>query len=113
MHELAIAQSIINIAIRVAKENRGRRISGVRIQVGELRGVIQEQLVFSFAFAAEGTIAEGAKLDVEVIPIEALCEPCGKEFRVKNFHFQCPVCKGTSVRALRGKELRVLDLELC
>jgi Zn finger protein HypA/HybF involved in hydrogenase expression len=51
-------------------------------------------------------------LEVEVIPIEALCEPCGKEFRVKNFHFQCPICKGTTVRALRGKELRVLDLEL-
>ena len=112
MHELAIAQSIINIAIRVAKENGRKKISMVRIQVGEFRGVIQEQLVFSFAFAAEGTPAEGAKLEVEVTPIEALCESCGKEFRVKNFHFQCPGCKGTSVRAIKGQELKILDLEL-
>ncbi|MFC1856925.1 hydrogenase maturation nickel metallochaperone HypA [Thermodesulfobacteriota bacterium] len=112
MHELGIAQSIIEIAIRVAKENGSSRISVVRIQAGEFRGIIQEQLEFSFAFAAEGTMAEGAKLEVEVIPIEARCESCGEEFRVKNFHFQCLACESEKVRVLGGDELTVKDLEL-
>jgi hydrogenase nickel incorporation protein HypA/HybF len=112
LHELGIAQSIIDIAIRVAKENRSRRISVVRIQAGEFRGIIQEQLEFCFAFAAEGTIAEGAKLEVQVIPIEAQCETCGKKFHVKNFNFQCPSCESAKIRVLGGDELTVKDLEL-
>ena len=112
MHELGIAQSIIDIAIRVAKENGGSGISVVRIQAGEFRGIIQEQLEFSFAFAAEGTIAQGAKLEVEVIPIEAQCESCGKEFHVKNFQFKCPACESAKLRVLGGDELAVKDLEL-
>jgi hydrogenase nickel incorporation protein HypA/HybF len=112
MHELGIAQSIINTAIKVAKENERCRIEKIRIHVGEFRAVIQEQLLFSFQFAAEGTMAEGATLEIEVIPIEALCESCQKEFKVKNFQFQCPTCNGTSVRVVRGDDLKIIDIEL-
>lgn len=113
MHELGIAQSIINTVVRVGEENGRKRVEKVRIQVGEFRAVIQEQLVFSFAFAGEGTIAEGAALEIDVTPIVALCQSCNSEFRVKHFHFQCPNCEGTSVRVLKGQELKIIDVELC
>jgi hydrogenase nickel incorporation protein HypA/HybF len=112
VHELGIAQSIIDIVTKVANENGGGRISRVSIQAGELRALVKDQLTFCFDFAAEGTQAAGAKLDVEVIPVEALCESCNREFRVRNFEFICPDCGGTSVRVLRGKELRILEVEL-
>jgi hydrogenase nickel incorporation protein HypA/HybF len=112
MHELGIAQSIINTVVKVAEQNGRERIEKVRIQVGEFRAVIQEQLVFSFGFAGEGTIAESAALEIEVIPIVAVCQSCKKEFRVKKFHFQCPACEGTSVRVIKGQELKIIDVEL-
>lgn len=112
MHELGIAQNIIAIAERVAKRNGGGRIAAVTVQAGELRAVIREQLELCFEFAAKGTLAEGARLDVHVIPIEALCDDCSKPFRVKNLTFRCPRCGGESVRVLKGQELKVLDLEL-
>jgi hydrogenase nickel incorporation protein HypA/HybF len=112
MHELGIAQSIINTVIKVAEQNGRKKIEKVRIQVGEFRAVIKEQLVFCFAFAAEGTLAEGAALEVEVLPIVAVCQPCKNEFQVKSFHFQCPACEGTSVRVIKGQELKIIDVEL-
>lgn len=112
MHELGIAQSIIDIATKVAKENGGSRISRVSIQAGELRALVKDQLTLCFDFAAEGTPAAGAKLDVDVIPLEVLCESCHREFRVRNFEFICPDCGETSIKVLRGKELRILEVEL-
>ena len=112
MHELGIAQSIIDIAVRVVNRHGGGRIAKITIQAGELRSIIREQLQFCFAFAAKDTPAEGAELEVEVIPLEAFCEVCRKEFRVRNLDFHCPDCRGGSTEILRGKELRVLDLEL-
>lgn len=112
MHELGIAQSIINTVVKVAEQNGRKKIEKVRIQVGEFRAVIEEQLVFCFAFAAEGTFAEGAALEIEVLPIVALCQYCNSEFRVKNFHFQCTECEGTSVRVIKGQELKIIDVEL-
>lgn len=112
MHELGIAQSIIDIALRVVNEHGGGRIARITIQAGELRSIIKEQLQFCFEFAAKDTPLEGARLDVEVIPLVAFCGACRKEFRVENLDFHCPVCRGSSTEILRGKELRVLDLEL-
>ena len=112
MHELGIAQCIIDIALRAARDNGGGKISTVRIQAGELRSIIADQLQFCFAFAAKDTPAEGAKLEVDVLPIEAVCQDCRKEFRVKNFEFRCPDCRATSVRVVRGQELRIKEVEL-
>jgi hydrogenase nickel incorporation protein HypA/HybF len=96
----------------VAHQNGGGKISTVRIQAGELRGIIKEQLTFCFAFAAKDTPIEGATLEIEIIPIDAFCESCKREFRVKNFTFACPECHGISVRMVRGQELRMLEIEL-
>ncbi len=112
LHELGVAQSIIDIALRVVNEHGGGKIARITIQAGELRSIIKEQLQFCFSFAAKDTPAEGAELEVEVIPLIASCRRCRKEFRVRNLNFHCPECKGASTEILQGKELRVLDLEL-
>ncbi|MEW6442947.1 MAG: hydrogenase maturation nickel metallochaperone HypA [bacterium] len=112
MHELGIAQSIVDIVLRTVMQNGGGKIATVRIQAGEMRSIIADQLTFCFAFAAKDTPVEGARLEVEVLPIEALCEDCRQEFRVRGFRFQCPECRGASVRVLRGQELRVKEIEL-
>jgi hydrogenase nickel incorporation protein HypA/HybF len=112
LHELGIAQSIIDIALRVVDQHGGGKIARITIQAGELRSIIKEQLQFCFAFAAKDTPAEGAELDVEVIPLVAFCKACNQEFRVSHLDFHCPECKGSSTEILRGKELRILDLDL-
>ena len=112
MHELGIAQSIIDTVGRVAKQNGAKRIVGVRIQVGELRSVIKEQLEICFRFAAKGTPAEDARLEVEIIPIDVFCDSCKKKFRAKDLDLRCPECRQLSANILRGQELRILDMEV-
>ncbi len=108
MHELAIAQSITEIACRHAE---GRRISKVELKVGQLRQVVPSALAFSFQLVAEGTLAEGAELAIESVPVAARCRPCGAESQLESFPFQCRRCASFDLEIITGEELEVESIE--
>ena len=110
MHELGIVQSIINITEKRCRDNGGGRIVGIRIVAGELRGIIKNQLEVCFKFAAKGTPAEDAWLEIETVPVEAYCDTCQKTFQVHQMNFYCDTCQQFCPRLLRGKELRVEEI---
>ncbi len=109
MHELAIADSVVQIASRHAN---GRRITKVRVKVGYLRQVVPSALAFSFELVAEGTPVEGAELEMEEVPAVGVCRECEVESRLGNFPLQCGACGGFDLEVLRGEELLVESLEL-
>ncbi len=109
MHELAIAESVVQIASRHAN---GRRVTKVRLKVGHLRQVVPSALSFSFELVAEGTPVEGADLELEDVPATGLCRDCGTKNRLKSFPLQCEACGGFDLELLEGEELYVESLEL-
>jgi hydrogenase nickel incorporation protein HypA/HybF len=108
VHELSIAQSITEIACRHAD---GRRISKIELKVGQLRQVVPSALTFSFQLVAEGTLAEGAELQIESVPVVARCRPCGAESQLDCFPFQCRICDGFDLGIVTGEELEVESIE--
>ena len=92
MHEMAIAQSILRIVLSSAQQNDATKVKTVRIRAGELRGIVQSQLSFLFEFVTKDTIAEGAALDVEVVPIKVKCKSCEHVFTVVG-----PICESGDV----------------
>ena len=77
MHELAITEGIIEAAVPEAQRHGARKILEIRLKIGELSGVLPECIQEYFNIASRGTIAEGARLAVERIPITIHCESCG------------------------------------
>ncbi|MBI4830291.1 MAG: hydrogenase maturation nickel metallochaperone HypA, partial [Candidatus Lindowbacteria bacterium] len=75
-------------------------------------GIVPNQLSFFFQFITKDTLAEGANLDFEVVPIKAKCKPCENVFRVENYEFLCPSCKSKDVDVLEGMELAVKEIEI-
>jgi len=112
VHEMAIAQSIINIAIAAAEKQNARRITKVNLVVGELRGIVPIQLSFYFGLIAENTIASGAHLGLEVTPITATCKKCGETFIVEDYRYVCPKCQSGDVQTVGGTELRLRNIEV-
>jgi hydrogenase nickel incorporation protein HypA/HybF len=108
MHELAIAQAAIELAEQAAG---GRRVRRVTLEVGEISGVLPEALSFCFDLAAQGTLLDGAELDLCRIAGVALCEACGTEFDVSCEPAIC-ACGATSLIYVRGRELNVRSIEL-
>ncbi|UCD58629.1 MAG: hydrogenase maturation nickel metallochaperone HypA [Candidatus Hydrogenedentota bacterium] len=112
MHEMSVAQSILRIVLTEAQRNGATRIRTVRIRAGELRGIVPEQLSFFFEFITKDTLAEGAALDFERVPIKARCKPCEHTFMVRNYEFSCPECKSSDVDVVEGMELAVKEIEI-
>lgn len=112
MHELSIAQSIIDIAVAEARKHNAPAIEAIKLRLGEFTGVVREALEFGFEIARRGTPAETATLLVEMIPLETRCPQCGLTGRpVDDFCFLCSACRGP-VEIISGREMQVEYLEL-
>jgi hydrogenase nickel incorporation protein HypA/HybF len=111
MHELGIATDILDITLAEAKKHGNRRITRVDLEVGVLRGIVPENLVFLFGHVAKGTIAEGARLAIEEQPARVECGTCGTtESRV--FTIGCPGCGSPSARIEKGDALRIVSMDI-
>lgn len=112
MHEMAIAQGILDIALDNAARHGAQKITRIKLLVGEMTEVEPESLRFCFDALAEGTAAAGAELEITPVPLVGSCRDCGKEFNVERFRFVCPDCGSPGVGILSGRELRVEHLEV-
>lgn len=112
MHELSIATNIINVIEEQQREHGFERVSKIHLKIGEFSSVVPEALEFSFGIAARGTVAEGAELVIEIIPLMLRCRSCGEEFHSEPYIFVCPNCGGTELEMLSGTELQIDSIEV-
>ena len=112
MHEMSIAEGILDIALDYAKQNDATAIHEVGLILGEMAGVEMESLAFSWNLITKGTPAEGAELKVRHTPLVGRCSKCGKEFHIEHYNFWCPECKDGVLQTISGREMQVEYLEV-
>ncbi len=112
MHELAIAQSIVESIEAKAFECHAARVKAVRLRIGEASGVVTDSLAFCFEMitSLEPTLA-GAQLLIDRMPHRAYCRYCACEFSIINYIAQCPTCKEWSNEIVSGTEFQILEME--
>lgn len=108
VHEMAITQSVVDA---VCVHAAGRRVHSVRVEVGALCAVMPDSMQFCFGLASEGTIADGARLDLDVRPGAARCRTCGDEFALADLILLCP-CGSADVEVIAGRDLKILSMEV-
>lgn len=111
MHELAIAQSLLDILVEEAGSNGLTRIRKINLKIGELSLVVPASLTFCFQMVSRGSIAEGAEIAIENVTVTAQCKKCNSPFEIKNQVFLCPGCGGPDIVLTGGRELLVSSLE--
>jgi hydrogenase nickel incorporation protein HypA/HybF len=111
MHEMSIAQSLLEIILQESQAHQVMRVLSVALQVGELSAVETESLRFCFDLVTQGTLAEGARLEIERIMVTCRCRECNQEFPVEELQFVCPSCASGDLDILSGRELRVESFE--
>lgn len=112
MHELSIAISMIDEITEEAARRGGLAVRTVYLTLGLLSGVDREALQFCYECACEGTILEGSRLVVEVVPVVISCAVCRLETApVSITRLACPTCNSAG-KVVRGYELEVASLEV-
>jgi hydrogenase nickel incorporation protein HypA/HybF len=74
--------------------------------------VVPHALSFSFGLVAEGTLVEGAELQLESVPAIGRCRGCAAETELQDFPFQCAACGGIDLQIVAGDELMVESIEI-
>lgn len=113
MHELSIAQSLIDVASQAASDEGSDTVTRLNIRVGLLCGVVKDALFFSFELAAEGTACSDAELSIEEVPVTVHCPDCEEaKTLVDTYHFCCPTCGAPTPKILTGQELDLVSIEI-
>lgn len=112
MHEMALAEGVLQIVEEAAGAQGFARAKIVVLEIGELSAVEPEAMRFCFDAVARGTLAEGAQLEVIAVPGEGLCLNCHKTVPLAALYDPCPACGGYPVQATGGTEMRVKELEV-
>lgn len=112
MHEMSVTESMLGVVIRHAEKNRSRRIKQINMVLGETSSVMPESVQFYFDLLSKDTIAEGARLNFRRTELSARCSDCDREFKVLDYDFTCPGCKGQNTEITGGREFQVESIEV-
>jgi hydrogenase nickel incorporation protein HypA/HybF len=111
MHELSIAENILDIVRQSVPDEQMAAVRNIRIRVGPFAGIVPDSLKFCFDALSGDAGMEKAVLQIEQTPLAAACHECGTKSEVKNFVFRCPACGGVNLEIISGKELEVVEIE--
>jgi hydrogenase nickel incorporation protein HypA/HybF len=113
MHELSIAMSLVEAASEEVERLGDVRVEALHLRLGPLSGVVKEALLFSFDIAAQGTPIEGARLEIDEVPLTVFCHRCEVERELPSpQHLRCPICDEPTPNVVRGRELELAALEV-
>lgn len=112
MHELSLAQSLIEQVLTAAEAEQAVQVVRVVVAIGPYSGVEKTAFEFAFPFAAENTPAEGAELVIEDEPAAMVCTVCHATTRAEPARLVCRQCGSDQVTLQGGHAFLVREIEL-
>ncbi|MDQ3621057.1 MAG: hydrogenase maturation nickel metallochaperone HypA [Verrucomicrobiota bacterium] len=119
MHELSIASGLVEKLLEFAADNPDKKIVEVRLAVGELTHIEEEQLRFCYDAVTVETPIEGSTLQIEKIEAVVACRHCSYHGGPKYWDgalsgfpvatLECPGC-GKAAEAVEGKECAIKSI---
>jgi len=110
IHEVGIAESILQIARQVAEQNNLIKITSLQVEIGQFSGVEPEALEFAWEFVSKDTIAEGSTLEIERPALVLFCTHCLIEYPGDLEDLRCPNCKDEVFEIRKGREMLVRSI---
>lgn len=112
MHEMSLTESVIAIIEDAAKTQGFKRVKTVVLEIGQLSHASPEAMAFCFEAVSHGTIAEGARLDIQRPPGAGWCMDCAATIEMSDRYAACPHCGQFRVQLTGGDAMRVTELEV-
>jgi len=112
MHEMSIAEGVIQVLEEQAVQQQFSRVKRVRLEIGPLAAVEADALRFCFEAVTRGTLAEQAVLEIIDLPGQAWCLNCAQTVPITQRYDSCIHCGSYQLQVTCGDELRIKDLEV-
>ena len=112
MHEMALAEGVLQIIEDSARTQNFRRVRTVWLEIGQLAGVEVEAMRFCFEAVVRDSMAQDARLEIIETPGQAWCMQCSDTVFVQALYDVCPKCGGHQLQVTGGNEMRVKELDV-
>lgn len=115
MHELSYTRSILDAVVSSANEAGAHRVKAVYLIIGELRDIVDDLFKNCFAYLARNTIAAGAKVVIEKVPLVLCCRKCNAMFEadaLSSTNIECPTCRQKDYAVASGTEFYIDRIEI-
>lgn len=112
MHELSVAQNILDIVSDTAHQNNVSKITGIELEIGKFSGIEIDALTFALETLMQNNQFENAELKIDLIKGRGHCNECNNDFEMESMYASCTNCKSFSVDITGGQELRVKSINV-
>jgi hydrogenase nickel incorporation protein HypA/HybF len=112
MHEMSLAEGVLQIVEDTARANAARQVRSVLLEIGALSHVEVQSLHFCFDAVTRGTVADGARLEVQTVSGRAWCMPCGASVPLQRLGDACPQCGSYQLQVTAGDGMKVKEVEV-
>ena len=108
MHELGITRNVVAIC---AERADGARVIRVTLEIGKLAAVMPDSVRFCFDICTQGTVVEGAALDIIETAGRARCRDCNGEVALTELFGRCG-CGSVNLQLIAGEEVKIKEMEV-
>ena len=112
MHELPIAENILNIAVEHAEQAGAARVTKLHLVIGQLSSIVDDSIQFYWDIISKDTLCQGATLYFERIPATLSCQDCGHVYTLSRELMTCPQCDSIRLKVIAGEEFRLESIEV-
>ncbi|MGH4117350.1 hydrogenase maturation nickel metallochaperone HypA [Clostridium sp.] len=113
MHELGVVFEVIKTVEAFAEKNGLTKFDKLVLQIGELSSMIPKYIEACYPAAVDGTLFQTMKLEIEILPGNAICKKCSKVFNVIKNNQICPNCGSKDSNLLSGREFMIKEIVAC
>jgi hydrogenase nickel incorporation protein HypA/HybF len=109
MHELSIAESLIDVARQHLPPAAQPRT--ITVHAGPLRAIEPDAMEWAWRAATEKTEFASTKLDLVELPWRLHCLTCRRDWDADHMNAAC-ACGSTNARPIGGDELQLMSMDV-
>lgn len=128
MHELSLAQKIIETIEEEANKNGMTKVRSAKLKIGKMAAFQKEQLEFCLKTYEKTNMLEDMIFEIEEVAVELECNSCHQKFvdaRFDDDEFAhevahapalyipppCPSCASEDISMIKGQEMELTSIE--
>jgi len=111
MRALELTQNLLAQVNRQAFLVYPKRVTAIRIALGEISELDPTSLQTHWNELNHGTAVEHAQVHIRLIPAEVQCMACFQKFHPLDKKIACPYCGSFGVKILAGEECHLESIE--
>jgi len=113
LHELGVVMAVVEKVEKIAREQHLTKIETLVLQIGELSSAVPMYVEQCYPAAVDGTILQDTKLEIEILPGNAICRNCHKVYRLLESSRKCPYCGSGEWEIVSGREFYIKEIHAC